>query len=57
MTIYTIEYYETNKQFGWTDTKQDKVQATSEEKALEKFDKKHPGKSVRYITNYITADY
>ena len=57
MTIYTIEYYEKDKNFGWTNTMHDKVFAKSEKEALAKFDRKHPGKSPRTITNYVIADY
>jgi len=57
MTIYTISYYEEDEQFGGTLTLKDYVYSKTEEKALEKFDKKHPNTKVRFVSNWITADY
>ena len=57
MTIYKITYYQEDEQFGGTLTLKDYVYSQTEEKALEKFDKKHPNTKVRFISNWITADY
>lgn len=55
--IYEIEYYQTDKRFGWTNTLRDKVLATSEENAIEKFKTKHPNIKTFTIVNYTFADY
>ena len=57
MTIYKIQYYKTDPNFGWSNTIYDNVLAKTENQALEKFDKKHPNIKVRTIVNWITADY
>lgn len=57
MTIFTITYYSKNEKFDWTDTLQDHVYAKTEEEALKKFDKRHPDRKVRYVSNWVTADY
>ena len=54
--IYTIEYYEEDSRFGWTNTMHDKVLANSKKHALEKFAKKHPNKKGS-IVNWEFADY
>lgn len=41
----------------WTDTLKDHVYAKTEEEALKKFDKRHPDRKVRYVSNWVTADY
>lgn len=55
--IYKIRYYEKDPNFGWTNTIYDNVLATSKDKALEKFEKKHPDINVKTIVNQIWIDY
>lgn len=55
--IYKIEYYVTDKRFGWNNTKHDMVLATSEETALKKFKEKHPDIKVATVVNIFYADY
>lgn len=55
--IYVIEYYQKDKHFGWTNTCHDRVLASSEEKALEKFKKRHPDVKSYFVSNTHYADY
>ena len=55
--IYTIEYYQKDERFGWTNTMRDRVLAPSPEKAKEKFQKKHPEVKTYFVSNIVYADY
>lgn len=55
--IYKIEYYKKDPRFGWTNTLHDKVWATSKDKAITKFTKRHPNVKTFTIVDYIFADY
>lgn len=55
--IFTIEYYVTDKRFGWSNTVHDKVLAKNQEEAEAKFQKKHPEIKTFTTVNWLYADY
>ena len=54
--VYTVEYYEQDERFGWTNTMNDKVLAYTDEEALKKFNKHHPNKK-GWIVDWEEIDY
>lgn len=57
LTAYKIKYYERDTRFGWDNTVHDVVLASSEEEALNKFNKHHNNNVKGIIINRQTIDY